>query len=249
MIRTLIIDDEHDAREALRLTLEKYCPEITVLKVCHSAQEGLESIQKLAPDLIFLDVQMPYMTGFDLLKQCSQINFEVIFISAYDQYAIKAIRFSALDYLLKPVDVDDLMNAVSRAKERMHQKNNSFQYQSMLNNVQYKQEKIEKLAVPSLEGIDFFNVDDIIFCEADGSYTRLFLPDRKQKLVSRNLKDFESMLESSGFCRVHNSFLINMKHVHKYLKGEGGTAVLSEGHHVDISRRKKEVFLNLLDKL
>jgi two-component system LytT family response regulator len=192
---------------------------------------------------------MPQMSGFDVLHQLSPITFEVIFVSAHDRYAIKAIKFSALDYLLKPVDVDDLVHAVKKVKERLNSKSNSYQYQSVLNNIQSKSGKIEKLAIPSLNGIDFFKTEDIIYCRAEGSYTTVFLKDKQSCLVSKNLKDFESLLAESGFCRVHHSYLINLLHVQKYVKGEGGYVLLTDGHHVDISRRKKDEFLALLDTL
>ncbi len=249
MIQTLIIDDEDDAREALKIAIGKYCPDVSILDVCETPERGLAAIQQLKPELVFLDVQMPHMSGFDLLQQVSPVTFEVIFVTAHDQYAIKAIRFSALDYLLKPVDVDDLMHAVGKVRERLSRKNSADQYQSVLNNIQYRSGKIERLAVPTLEGIDFFNTDDIIYCQADGNYTTLFLKNKPHKLISRNLKDFESLLMESGFCRVHHSSLINMKHIQKYVKGEGGYVILTDNHHVDISRRKKEEFLSLLDKL
>lgn len=249
MITSLIIDDESDGRDALKLVLGKYCPEIEILGVCETPQDGIKAIQDLKPDLVFLDIQMPGMSGFDVLQQVSPVNFEVIFVSAHDQYAIKAIKFSALDYLLKPVDVDDLNHALQKVKERLRNKSNAHQYQSVLNNIKYRSEKIKKLAVPSLEGIDFFDIDDIIYCKAEGSYTTLYLVNKQNKITSRNLKDFENFLVDSGFCRVHHSYLINMKHVQRYVKGEGGYVVLSENHHVDISRRKKEEFLALLDRL
>lgn len=249
MIRAILIDDETDAREALRIEIEKYCPEVALLGVYQSPEEGLAAIQVLQPDLVFLDVQMPQMSGFDLLQQLTPLSFEVIFVTAHDQYAIKAIRFSALDYLLKPVDVDDLIHAVDKAQKRLQQKNSASQYQSVLNNIQYRARKIERLAVPTLEGIEFFETDDIIYCQADGNYTRLFLKDSPSKLISKNLKDFENLLTASGFCRVHHSSLINMKHIRKYVKGEGGYVILTNDYHVDISRRKKEEFLSLLNRL
>ncbi|WPP49471.1 LytR/AlgR family response regulator transcription factor [Catalinimonas niigatensis] len=249
MIRALIIDDETDAREVLRMAIEKYCPEVSLMGVYESPEQGLKAIQEQQPDLVFLDVQMPQMSGFDLLQQASPLSFEVIFVTAHDQYAIKAIRFSALDYLLKPVDVDDLMHAVSKVQERLQQKNSAPQYQSVLNNIQYRARKIDRLAVPTLEGIEFFETDDIIYCQADGNYTRLFLTHHPGRLISKNLKDFEHLLAASGFCRVHHSSLINMKHIQKYVKGEGGYVILTDNHHVDISRRKKEEFLSLLNKL
>jgi two-component system LytT family response regulator len=181
------------------------------------------------------------------LEQLSPVSFDVIFVSAFDRYAIKAIRFSALDYLLKPVDVDELMRAVARVKERKTL--NHFSVQSVLHNVQNKSGNIEKVAVPSSEGIDFFDVKDIIFCEADSCYTIIHLTYKKTKLVTRVLKDFEELLSESGFCRVHNSFLINIHHVKRYVRGEGGYVILTDDHHVDISRRRKEEFLSMLNRL
>lgn len=247
MLSTIIIDDEVDSQEVLALTIQKYFPELSLNGVFGTPEEGLDAIRSIKPDLVFLDIQMPHLSGFDLLKQLLPISFEVIFVTAHDQYAIKAIRFGALDYLLKPVDIDDLRNAIERVKERRGQASNSYQYQSIINNAQHKGGKIDKLAVPTVEGIEFFNTEDIIFCQAEGSYTNLFLKNKKTKLVSKNLKDFENLLTSSDFCRTHHSFLINLKHVHRYIKGEGGYVILTDGHHVDISRRKKEEFIRLLD--
>lgn len=249
MIRALIIDDEEDAREALRLSIKQYCPEVQLMAVCASPEEGLRAIQEHTPELVFLDIQMPRMSGFDLLQQLAPVPFEVVFVTAHDQYAIKAIRFSALDYLLKPIDIDDLMQAVHKVQQRLQQKNSTYQYQSVLHNMRFKPGKIDRLAVPSFEGIDFFDLADIIYCQADGNYTILHLTHQNSPLISKNLKDFESLLAESGFCRVHHSSLINIKHVQKYVKGEGGYVILTDGHHVDISRRKKEVFLSMLSRL
>ena len=249
MINTVLIDDELAALETLKLAIEKYCPDLNIQGAYNSPDKGLEEIRRLSPSLVFLDIQMPQMSGFDLLQRLSPVNFDVIFVSAYDQYAIKAIKFSALDYLLKPVDVDDLLHAVKKAKERLNGKTNSYQYQSVLNNIQLKSGSIEKLAIPSSEGLDFFNTQDIIFCEADGSYTNIVLKNNKHVLVSKNLGDFENLLVVSGFCRVHHSYLINLRHVQKYIKGEGGQVMLTDNHYVDISRRKKGEFLSLLDRL
>jgi two-component system LytT family response regulator len=248
MINAILIDDEQTGLEALQLAIQKYCPDVVIKGVYNTPQQGLDGIRSLKPDLVFLDVQMPQMSGFDVLQQASPVTFDVIFVSAHDQYAIKAIKFSALDYLLKPVDVDELIHAVKKVKEKLNNKSNFFQYQSVLNNVQLRTGKIEKLAVPSLDGIDFFNTQDIIYCKADGSYTNLILKGNQQVLVCKNLKDFENILVESGFCRVHHSFLINLRHVQKYIKGDGGYVILTDQHHVDISRRKKEEFLALLDK-
>jgi two-component system, LytTR family, response regulator len=248
MINALIIDDEEDGREVLKLAIDKYCPEISVIQLCDTPEQGLEAIKINKPDLVFLDVQMPNMSGFDLLQRASPVDFEVIFVTAHDQYAIKAIKFSALDYLLKPVDVTELLNSVQKVKERL-QVNNAHRYQSVLHNVQYKKKNIEKLAIPTAEGIDFFETDDLIFCKADGSYTELFLTNKTSKIVCKNLKDFEGLLMESGFCRVHHAALINMQHIQKYVKGEGGHVIMTDGHIVNISRRKKEEFLLLLNRV
>ncbi|MGI9551487.1 MAG: LytR/AlgR family response regulator transcription factor [Aurantibacter sp.] len=249
MIKAIIIDDEQHGRQSLQRALERCCPEVAILESCESPEIGIEAIQSLHPDLVFLDIQMPNMSGFDLLQKISPIDFEVIFVTSYDQYAIKAIKFSALDYLVKPVDQSDLIHAIHRAKERLQKKKSRHSYQSVLNNIHFKSGKIEKLAIPTLDGIDFFRTDDIIYCHADGSYTILHLSNNQQQLISKNLKDFENLLTSSGFCRVHNSSLINMKHVQKYIKGDGGYVLLTENHKVDISRRRKDVFLGMLDKI
>lgn len=171
MIRAILIDDEADAREGLKLALTKYCPEAAILQVCETPQQGLEAIEKLEPDLVFLDVQMPGMSGFDLLQQIRRINFAVIFVTAFDRYAIKAIKFSALDYLLKPIDVDDLIHAVQKVKEQAPAYRHAAHYQSAFSNSQYTAGKIAKLAVPTHNGIDFFLTDDIIYCQADGGIT------------------------------------------------------------------------------
>jgi two-component system, LytTR family, response regulator len=248
MIQAIIIDDEHDGREALRIAVERYFPDVNIRRICETPDEGIESIKSIKPDLVFLDVQMPHLSGFDLLKKVSPFDFEVIFVTAHDQYAIKAIRFSALDYLLKPVDIDDLRTALGKVKERLELKNTSQQYQSVLHNAQ-NNGKIDRLAVPTQDGIEFFHTADIVYCEAQGSYTSILLKGKSKALVSRNLKDFENLLSDSGFCRVHHSYLINMNHVRKYVKGEGGYVVMTDDHTVDVSRRKKDEFLKLLVKL
>jgi two-component system LytT family response regulator len=247
MITAILIDDEATALESLKLAIEKYCPDVEIVGVYDLPERGLEGIKEINPDLVFLDVQMPGMSGFDVLQQASPVTFDVIFVSAHDQYAIKAIHFSALDYLLKPVNVDELIHAVNKVKGRPTQ-NSSYQYQSVINNIQLKAGRIGKLAVPSLEGIDFFSIQDIIYCKADNSYTTIILKDGAEVIVCKNLKDFENMLVDAGFCRVHHSYLVNLSHVQKYVKGDGGYIVLTGNHHVSISRRKKEEFLGLYNK-
>lgn len=249
MIRSIIIDDEADAREVLKLTIEKYCPGVKILSSCSSPEEGLKAIQNLKPDLVFLDVQMPNQSGFDLLEEIGEINFAVIFVTAYNHYAIKAIKFSALDYLLKPVDPDDLVSAIQRVEKWQNRSDQTFRYQSVFNNIQNQSRSIDKLAIPTNDGIVFLESASIICCRADGNYTALYLTGSKNMLVSKPLTDFDQMLSDSGFFRIHHSALINMKHIQKYIKGDGGYVVLSENHHVDVSRRKKDAFLQQLNKI
>lgn len=247
MINAILIDDERGGLEDLREALEKYCPEVSVKGAFGLPSDGVKAIRELKPDLVFLDVQMPGMSGFELLQKLSPVTFNVIFVSAYDRYAIKAIKFSALDYLLKPIDVDELTHAVARVKVQMAP--TQYSVQSVFHNAQHGSGRIERLAVPSTEGIDFFDVKDIIFCKADSCYTHIYLTNHQTKIVTRVLKDFEELLSESGFCRVHNSFLINLNHVKRYVRGEGGYAILSDNHQVDISRRRKEDFLSLLNRI
>ncbi|MGI9552009.1 MAG: LytR/AlgR family response regulator transcription factor [Aurantibacter sp.] len=244
MIKALIIDDEANARKGLRLVLQKYCPEVEVLALCEGPEVGLAKIETLKPDLVFLDVQMPKMSGFDLLEKIPEITFEVIFVTAYDRYAIKAIKFSALDYLLKPIDVDELVTAVEKISKK--QKNKAVKYKSLLNNVKPGADKLKRLAIPSDNEIIMQPIEEIIYCEADSSYTTLFLTTGKKITVAKTLKEFENILPELDFCRIHHSTLVNLSHVVKYVKGEGGYVIISNDKHLNVSRRKKENFLQLL---
>lgn len=249
MINAIIIDDEFDGREALKLSIERFCPEINILELCTNADEGIKSILSKQPNLVFLDVQMPHKSGFNMLEELGEFNFEVIFVTAHDKYAIKAIKFSALDYLLKPVDIDDLQKAILKATTRIEQKDSNHHYASLLKNIHYSNQKIDKIAIPTLEGILFESTNDIIYCEADGNYTTLMMKAGHKIVVSKSLKDFDNMLSESGFFRVHHTYLINLKHIKKYIKGEGGYVILEGDHHVDVSKRKKEAFLQALHKI
>lgn len=245
MIRTIIIDDEADGRDALMHAIQTYCRELQIVRVCATAAEGLEAIQQLEPHLVFLDIQMPQMSGFEVLQQASPIDFKVIFVTAHDKYAIKAIKFSALDYLLKPLDVDDLLQAVKRYQLQSESPARD-QFQQLFSNLSLASTQFEKLAVPSMDGVVFLPVQDIVYCQADGNYTRIHLREGEPLLASRTLKEFEQLLSEAGFCRVHHGSLINLKHIHKYVKGEGGYLMLAGGHEVPVSRRRKEGLLRRL---
>ncbi|MEL7535095.1 MAG: LytTR family DNA-binding domain-containing protein [Bacteroidota bacterium] len=245
MIKAIIIDDEEDARESLALALGKYCQQVEVVARCDGPLEGLEMIKKRDPDLVFLDVQMPHMSGFDLLEKIENPRFQTIFVTAHDKYAIKAIRFSALDYLMKPVDIEELVGAVNRA-EAISEKQD---YRAILHNVRHRLGQEGKLAVPVSEGMVFVEIQDVIHLQADGSYTRMFLENRADMLVSKRLKDFENILDPNYYCRVHHSSIINLNKVERYIQGEGGYVIMSNQAHVDISRRKKEEFMKLIARI
>lgn len=248
MLRTIIIDDEQDSREALRLSLEKYCNDVELVAVCDNPQSGIEQIKSKKPDLVFLDVQMPHMSGFDVLHQFPKMNFEVIFVTAHNHYAIKAIKFSALDYLLKPVGIDELQAAIKRAHEKTKDDDNSVRYRSFFENIKNKEQGIGKLSIPTLEGLLFIDFDEIIRCKAEDNYTEIFLKNKQKIVVSRTLGDIEEMLEGNSFFRVHQTHLINLKYLKKYIKGDGGQVVMNDGSTVDVARRKKEEFLAFIGK-
>jgi len=245
IIKTIIIDDEEDGREALRMAAD-YCPQLEIIAVCESAHDGLKAISEKKPDLVFLDIQMPHMSGFEMLQQLKTVDFQVIFVTAFDQYAIKAIKFSALDYLLKPIDIDELQTAVKKINVSENSDQNEYQLQALYKNIPKNKVVSKRFAVPTLEGLLFLNSSEIIFCKADGNYTTIYLTGKRELVVSKALGDFEEFLESEGFYRIHHSYLININHLQEYVKGEGGYVKLTEGYHADVSRRKKEQFLKQL---
>jgi two-component system LytT family response regulator len=245
LLKAIIIDDEPHAREKLQLMTERYCKDLQILAIAKDAEEGLAAIKEHQPDLIFLDIEMPVLTGFDMLKQISEINFEIIFTTAHDHYAIKAIKFSALDYLLKPIDLDQLQQAVQKAAARRNEKSSAQQYLSLKENLR-KPQAMEQLAVPAQTGMIFLKVSDIIYCEADSNYTKIFLTNKQKIISTRTLKEYEEMLDDNGFIRIHHSWLINKAHVKQYIKGEGGQVVMNDGTTLDVSRRKKEQVIERL---
>jgi two-component system LytT family response regulator len=240
MLKAVIIDDEPHAREKMQLLLERYCKDVEVLAQAKDADEGIIFIQQYQPDLVFLDIEMPRLTGFDMLKQVPNINFEIIFTTAHDHYAIKAIKFSALDYLLKPIDLDQLQEAVKKAAMRRGEKNSAAQYLTLKENLQKQHVPLDQLAVPAISGMIFIKVPDILYCEADSNYTKIFLINKKKIVSSRTLKEYEELLEDNGFIRIHHSHLVNKSHVVQYIKGEGGQVLMADGVSLNVSRRKKE---------
>jgi two-component system LytT family response regulator len=244
MLRSIIIDDEPYCCEILAAMLEADCPQVQVEAICSNGEEGLQAIRKHNPDLVFLDVEMPKMNGFEMLEQI-EVNFHLIFTTSYDQYAVKAIRFSALDYLLKPVDREELRKAVQKAEQRI-QIPMAQQLEILMQKIKQPLNPINKIALPTMEGLQMISNDTIITCESDDNYTRIILKGGKKLLVTRSLKEIEESLEQHSFLRVHRSYLINLNEIEKYIKGEGGYLIMTDGTTVDVSRSRKEILMQKL---
>ena len=243
MIKAILVDDELHCLDTLSMLLKDFCPEVHIIEKCRSGKAALEAIEKLKPSLVFLDIEMPAMNGFEMLEHFNEIPFAVIFTTSYDQYAIKAIRFSALDYLLKPIDPKELVAAVH--KVQVQQKlPSSEQFQMLLSQVHNKETGFKKIAVPTLEGFELIPADQILRCEADDNYTHLFLKNKQKIIASRTLKEVEEQLhEFSYFVRIHHSYVVNINEVTKYVRGEGGYVIMSDGTSVNVSRSRKESLL------
>ncbi len=246
MLRTLIIDDEAKPRKALNNLIDYYCKDVLIVGEAFDVVSGREAIAKFEPDLVLLDVEMPDGTGFDLLKSLDDIDFKVIFITAHEQYALKAIKFSALDYLLKPVSPDELVEAIHKAerskKEELNVKLNAFN-----ENFRRQEQLPSKIVLNTSNNIYVIDIADIIRCESDQNYTRIFVKGREMIIVSRTLKEFDEILSEQGFFRVHQSHLINLVYIDHYEKGLGGTLVMKNKTRIPVSSRRKERFLRLFD--
>jgi two-component system LytT family response regulator len=239
MIKALIIDDEPSAVKTLTLMLQHYVPEVTELKSTNDPHDGLRLLKEWKPGLLFLDVQMPLMNGFELLKQLPEINFNIIFTTAFDKYAVEAIRFSAVDYLMKPIDGDELKEAVKRYLAKMEASfNNKPLYNNFLHNIHAGSLEGFKLALPTIQGTFFYKPGEIIRLEGEGNYTKFFFEGGKTLLTSKTMKEYEEILENHGFIRVHKSYIINKTHVINLTND--GMLVLSDQARVEISRRRRE---------
>jgi two-component system LytT family response regulator len=225
MLKAIIIDDEPDCVNLLAMQLKMYCPQVHVLAKCTGSQEGLSQIKALKPDIVFLDIEMPVMNGFQLLEQAGDINFNLVFVTAYDKFAVRAFRFSALDYLLKPIDAKDLIIAVEKAQTHNYPLKRQLQ---ILREQLHGQEKTlpEKIALPFQNGVTFVELKQVIFCESDNNYTRFTMADGQQYTVAKTLGDIQEVLEERNFLRVHRQFLVNLDHIKKYVRGEGNYLVL-----------------------
>ena len=247
-MKVILIDDEKHCRDGLSIMLNKYCPQVEIADQCSNAKQALESIAENEPDLVFLDIEMPDMNGFEMLEYCKDYHFEIIFTTAYNEYAIQAIRHSALDYLLKPVNKDELINAIARAKDNKSSHTSS-RIEKLLELMEGK--KVPgRIALPTIDGLIMVDTKDIVYCESENNYTRFHLVNNKTIFVSKTLKKVEMLLEADdSFFRIHHSFIINLHFLQRYIKGDGGEVVMSTGQTLTVSRIKKLEFLDKLEKL
>jgi len=245
MITAVIIDDEQKNVSMLVSLLQQYCPQVTLLGTANSAAAGKKLIESLSPQLVFLDVEMPYGNGFDLLQSMPGIDAEVIFITAFDQYALTAFRYAALDYLLKPVNIEELEGAIGRAEQKIKEKNTIRNYELLLRNLEEKDTIKQTIALTDRGQQHLVALGDIMYVIADGSYTHIHTVN-KVIVTTRNLKDFENIFPTAIFCRIHHGHIINKHHIAKIQKGKGGHVIMKDGKVLDIAFRRKEDFLKMV---
>ena len=238
----IIIDDEPGNIVTLTEVIREYCPRIKLEGSAPDPIKGYDLIKQVDPDIVFLDIEMPYGNAFDLLDKINPVHFEVIFITAFDNYAIKAIRYMALDYILKPVNINELKEAVRKAITRLEEKSVNTRIGSLLNNFKQEDPSTHKIALPTIQGFQFEDINKIMYIQAEGNYTFVFIDGQRKELVSKSLKEFEDILPDSIFCRIHYSHIINVNFVKKYFKGRGGYVEMEDGTSIEVSVRKKNDF-------
>ncbi len=246
--RVLIIEDEVHQQKRLCSLLKNAHPQFDVIGIASTIHEGKELLRQDVPDLVFLDVMLPPYTSFDLLSQLSSISFDLIFTTSFEEYAVRAFRLAAVDYLLKPVDEKELALALQKFTEKKSLKESAGHIKNLLANLQMPQPGLTKIALPTLTGFIFVAIKDILRCESDNTYTTFYTLDKRKIIVSKTLKECEQMLNDYPFFRVHNSHLINLDYINEYIKGEGGIVKMTDGSHIDVSRRRKDEFLRQLKR-
>ena len=245
MINAIIIEDEAYGRRMLREMLREHCPQVNVIAEADSVNTGLAAIAEHRPGLVFLDVELQSETSFDILEKLPEINFELVFTTAFDHYALKAVKFCAIDYLLKPIDLAELKLALAKAEKRLNREYLNKNLEALLNNMKSASQSSHRIALPTLEGLLFINVSDIIYCESNGPYTRFFLKQQAKIMTSKHLKEYEELLSEYRFFRIHKSYLVNLQEIQKYIRGEGGQLIMSNGDALNVSKQRKEGFLDI----
>ncbi len=238
-MKAIIIDDESDAVELLQIRLGQYCPQVQVIAAHTSSTQGVAAIKELKPDLVFLDIEMPQMNGFQVLEAVENLSFALVFVTAYDKFALKAFKYSAIDYLLKPVESQELIRAVHRAEkqDRFVKEQIELLKQQL---AQANKPSNDKIALPYQNGVTFVKLKDIVYCESDDNYTKFFLSDGQYYLITKSLKDIQELLEDRGFLRVHRQYIINLDQIKKFYKGEGSYLLMTNNKSIPISRMHKE---------
>lgn len=246
MIDAVIVDDEKHAVESLRLMLEKYAPSVNIVNTYNDPREAISPLKNHPPMLLFLDIEMPFLSGFDLLREVGKLDFEIIFTTAYDDFAIRAFKVSAIDYLLKPIEREELVRAVEKFQNRLPQTDFQTRLQGFFEKYQGNTgpHRIKQISLPTKDGFSFVSQSDILRCESDSNYTTVYLVDGKKVVVSRTLKEIEGQLDESVFLRVHHSHVINLNYIKSYQKGNGGIIVMNNGDNVSVSRSRKQDFLD-----
>lgn len=245
MQTAIIIDDEAKGRLALKEKIKNYCSGIQVVAEAANGKEGILAIEQYHPQIIFLDIEMPGMSGFEMLNSLADKNFHIIFTTAYDQYAIKAIKYAAFDYLLKPVDIEELREAIAKINY-LENNQTKKQIELLQQNIHHPKKLLNKLAIPTLEGLFFYDIKDITYLEALSNYTNIFFSDKSKIIASKTLKEFEELLPEDIFFRLHHSYIVNLNFIKRYIKGDGGQVELETGTFIDVSRRKKDEFLKVI---
>jgi two-component system LytT family response regulator len=247
-MRIILIDDEISNLENLRTLLEKYCPQVTIIATAQHVSDAVDVIEKYSPDLVFLDIQIGRQTGFDVLKLLPKRNFEVVFVTAYEQYGIQAVKFAALDYILKPIDIEELVNAVNKAEHKLATQIQNIQIDFLLQQLKKTEKNVSKIALQMQSEIRYVTLSEIIRCEADNTYTHFFLSNNEKILVSKSLKEYADLLRPNGFLRTHQSHLVNPKYVKSWLKEDGGVLLLMSGEKIPVSKPNKENVKQALQK-
>ena len=248
-MKAILVDDEPDGIRTLKKMLETHCPNVQVAATCSNATAAKQELESIRPDVVFLDIQMPGKSGLDLLTEIPEKDFEVIFVTAHNEYMLQALQYSAADYLLKPVDEDRLVEAVQRVETRMQAEKKEWT-ETLMHNLNKAGSPSEmRLCLPTLKGFIVVKLDDIIYCEAERSYTIFHLDGKRTVMVSKSLIEYDNLLQDTQFIRIHKSFLINLHHVKEYQRGEGGMVIMTDNAEIEVSRRKKEFFMNRMKEL
>jgi len=245
MIRTIVIEDEEHSRKMLMEMLRDHCRQLSVVGNADSVKTGLTLIAEQRPELVFLDIELQSETSFEILERLPEINFELVFTTAFDHYALKAIKFCAIDYLLKPIDLNELRIAVAKAEKRLNREYLNKNLEVLVNNLKSGSQNNHRIALSTLEGLLFVNVRDIIYCESSGPYTKFIFKQAAVIVTSKHLKEYEDLLSGYEFFRIHKSYLVNLQEIKKYIRGDGGHLIMSDGAALNVSKQRKEDFLRI----